>query len=192
MAENCNLKKSSHETRSKLSREWMCQALIQLMEKKPFSRISITEITKKAGVSRITFYRHYTNKEDIFIKKLDDLFDVFCSLTRSLWESPTFTYKGSVVVFQFVAENEDMIMKMVDAGISHLIIDKLKEFIMEMFVINDNDDHYYAHCLAGGIYATIIEWINRKYDKSPEKMAAFFETVWGATEILSQKVKSPP
>ncbi len=186
-----NMKKNSGKTRSELSREWMCTALVQLMENKPFSRISITEITKKAGVSRITFYRHYTNKEDIFIKKLDDLFEVFNTLTQSLWESPNFIYHGFVVVFQFVAENENMIINMIDAGISHLIIDKFKEFVMEMFIIDNNDDHYYAHYLAGGIYATVIEWINRKHDRSPEEMAAFFENGPGSNQVLKRKVRSP-
>ena len=67
------MSKNSQDIRSELSRSWMCAALLQLMEEKPFNRISITEITKKAGVSRVTFYRHYTSKEDIFIKKLSNL-----------------------------------------------------------------------------------------------------------------------
>lgn len=40
-------------------------ALIQLMTKKPFSQISISEIVKAAGVSRSSFYRNFESKEQI-------------------------------------------------------------------------------------------------------------------------------
>ncbi len=39
----------------------MDQALLSLLEKKDLEFITITEITKKAGVNRSTFYLHYDN-----------------------------------------------------------------------------------------------------------------------------------
>ncbi len=181
------MKKKNRDERSALSREWMCTALLQLMANRPFNRISITEITKKAGVSRITFYRHYQSKEDIFIKKLDTIFEEFYTSTKPHWSSPDYTYQASTVAFRFVAENENLVLKMVDAGISHLIIDKLKKAFMKMFVVNNENDHYYTHFLAGGIFATIIEWINRNHDRTPEDMALFLSTVSGSNDILTQK-----
>ncbi len=46
------------------------QALIQLMEIKPYEDITITDITKKAGVSRMAYYRNYREKDDILIDHL--------------------------------------------------------------------------------------------------------------------------
>lgn len=40
-------------------------ALLQLMDKKDFSRITVKEIVTKAGVGRSTFYRHFPNKIDL-------------------------------------------------------------------------------------------------------------------------------
>ena len=47
----------------------MNQALLTLLEKKDIEFISITELTKKAGVNRTTFYLHYENKFNIFLFK---------------------------------------------------------------------------------------------------------------------------
>ena len=41
-----------------LVRTWMQQALLRLIETKSLSDITVTEVTKLAGVSRITFYRN--------------------------------------------------------------------------------------------------------------------------------------
>lgn len=46
-------------------------AFLKLLDLKPFSRISISEITEKAGVSRVSYYRHFSSKEDILTKHCD-------------------------------------------------------------------------------------------------------------------------
>jgi AcrR family transcriptional regulator len=38
------------------------QSLFSLLQKKPYAEISIAEITRKADVSRTSFYRNYENK----------------------------------------------------------------------------------------------------------------------------------
>ena len=41
------------------------QALLLLLQKKPLDKISVSELCKKAGVNRTTFYNHYTTPADI-------------------------------------------------------------------------------------------------------------------------------
>ena len=48
--------------------DYIYQALIELMKQKPYDRITITDITKKAGVSRMAYYRNYQEKDDILIE----------------------------------------------------------------------------------------------------------------------------
>ena len=49
-------------------------ALMQLIQEKKFEKISIGELCDRAGVSRMTYYRSYNNKEDIFLQHLDECF----------------------------------------------------------------------------------------------------------------------
>ena len=50
---------------NKFIKECIVKSLVSLMKEKEFKNISITEITKKAGVSRMAYYRNYNFKEDI-------------------------------------------------------------------------------------------------------------------------------
>ncbi|NQG96987.1 TetR/AcrR family transcriptional regulator [Streptococcus suis] len=59
-----NLTKANQEV-NKLTRESIETALLFLMEKKDLKQISISELVKKAGVSRNAFYRNYKSKEEI-------------------------------------------------------------------------------------------------------------------------------
>ena len=60
--------KNSNEESNKITKSSLQTALIYLMNKKDFDKITITELVKKAGVSRMAFYRNYNSKEDILEK----------------------------------------------------------------------------------------------------------------------------
>lgn len=53
------------------------KALIQLMNKKPYKEITISEIVKRAGVSRMAYYRNYNSKNDILLNRFSDTLSTF-------------------------------------------------------------------------------------------------------------------
>ena len=58
-------------TKGKTTKESMIEALCKLMETKKFQDIQISEITEKAGVSRISYYRNFESKEAILIAYME-------------------------------------------------------------------------------------------------------------------------
>ncbi|HSL87211.1 MAG TPA: TetR/AcrR family transcriptional regulator [Bacteroidales bacterium] len=65
-------KKQMHESKALIT-----QALIRLLNEKPLTSISMTEIANEADVARMTLYRHFKIKEEIIlhivVTKIDDL-----------------------------------------------------------------------------------------------------------------------
>ena len=53
----------------------IAEALLDLVAEKPLERISITEITERAGVSRVSYYRHFSSKEDILLRHSEYILD---------------------------------------------------------------------------------------------------------------------
>lgn len=49
------------------SRFYIVQALFKLMHEYEYEKISVTDITNKAGVGRATFYRYFKRKEDVIL-----------------------------------------------------------------------------------------------------------------------------
>ena len=56
-----------------LARERIVEALTALMSEQDYADITITEITRKAGVSRMTYYRNYSSKDDILKKYIEEV-----------------------------------------------------------------------------------------------------------------------
>ena len=61
------------DRRTRYTRQAIRETLLELMEEKPFSRVTVTEVCRKAEMNRGTFYLHYLDLEDV----LDDLDDKF-------------------------------------------------------------------------------------------------------------------
>ena len=52
----------SNNEANQITRESICLALVSLMDIKDFEKISISELTRRAGVSRQSFYRKRTQQ----------------------------------------------------------------------------------------------------------------------------------
>ncbi len=62
------------DARARRSRDALGDALIALMQEKPFDDITVQEVLDRAGVSRSTFYHHFRDKEDLFASDAGEFF----------------------------------------------------------------------------------------------------------------------
>ncbi len=69
--------KKSTDPRAQRTRRWLQAALRDLMEKKSYQKIKISEIVTKAEVARPTFYLHYASKDELLLSLFDDIFSGF-------------------------------------------------------------------------------------------------------------------
>lgn len=114
------LKNNNLESK-RVTREAIQGALYQLMERKPYDEISITDIIKRSGVSRSAFYRNYRTKEDIISDIVDDFMTQFeiCQ-SDSLYENWHFG-------FQFFLDNKKSLDVIIKAKMEHILLHKLNE-----------------------------------------------------------------
>ena len=60
------MQKSSTQNRQvQRTKSWIFEALMQLMEKKHYEKISVSDICDKACIARPTFYRNFDDKDDV-------------------------------------------------------------------------------------------------------------------------------
>lgn len=53
-----------YTNRTRFTRMCIGEAVFSLMDKKSYEEIRVSDIVKRAGVSRMTFYHYYEQKED--------------------------------------------------------------------------------------------------------------------------------
>ena len=68
------------DRRTRYTRQTIKGILLEELKTKPYSKITVTELCKKAEINRGTFYLHYCDIDDV----LDDIFEDFLSDTSSV------------------------------------------------------------------------------------------------------------
>lgn len=77
------------DLRIQKTRKALKQALIHLLAEKKFEKISVTDICKESGISRITFYTHYDHKYNL----VQEIFNDFVTLGRTMFQTKKSTSK---------------------------------------------------------------------------------------------------
>jgi len=79
MSENEHLRlaasKKKTDARVRRTRDALGDALIALMQEKPFDTITVQEVLDRAHVSRSTFYTHYSDKDDLLMSDAEEFFE---------------------------------------------------------------------------------------------------------------------
>jgi len=58
------------------TKSWVFEALMLLMDEKPYDKITVSDITEKAGIARPTFYRNFDDKDDVVFEYLRNTFSI--------------------------------------------------------------------------------------------------------------------
>ena len=164
----------------------MDKALISLLEEKSFEYITVSEICKKAGVNRSTFYLHYENTVDLLDEAARFLFDDFMSyfnvdvktITNKLKEcsldelnfisneylQPYLTYiKDNKSVFSTV------LLHSVSFGFNEIfqrLYENIFNPILERYNYPVPDRKYAMMFYLNGITAVVTEWLKDGCEKS--------------------------
>lgn len=153
--------KSHNEELKSLSRESLREALIFLMRIKDYKKISVTDITEKAGVSRMAYYRHYHSKEEILTAFLDDQFHKYLAEIRSR-KDITF-YDLYMSFFGGFRENKELIALIDQANLSYLLLERLTDYLTEILKdffapLEDSTSEHELVYAAGGLYNLLMHW----------------------------------
>ncbi len=133
-------------------------ALLLLMREKPFDDITITEIIKRAKVSRISYYRNYDSKEAILDNFLERfIFRTVCVVSQ--FDAGTDGLDAWVLLLEMTRAAADDYKLLLDAGFGDMI---LRKFILGLDRANQGkDEELYMRnvYLAGCLYSILTQWI---------------------------------
>ena len=168
----------------------MDEALISILENKPFEYITVSEICERAGVHRSTFYLHYENTVDLLAEATQHIFNGFlaffpaetdritdrftgCSLADLNYISPEYIHR----FLSYVQENRRIFSTAMAHPQSLKFEDVFRKMfryifnpILERFEYPTGDREYVIRFYLNGIAAIVEKWIRDDCDKSIEEI----------------------
>lgn len=163
--------RASNEESNRITRECIQTALVELIALKPFDKITVTELVKRSGVSRMSFYRNYKTKEDVIA-------DICADLERQLSESlagktaETDAKQWFTGFFGKVKTYEKEVALLFGANMPQSMSFKLLCSVIDVLMkLSDKEDEYIAYAWVGALTGIVLRWLSGGMKESPEEMA---------------------
>ena len=168
--------------------EKMDSALMEILKTKSFEYITVSEICKKAGVNRSTFYLHYENTRDLLEETIRNMTDDFISyfvpdgkilpinFEESQKDKLVFISEEYLMPYlSYFKENRKIFLTVFENGklfgfeeTYKKLFDNIFDPILDVFKYPENERKYVMAFYLNGINSIIMEWIKEDCVK-PEK-----------------------
>lgn len=170
------------------SQHWLADALIQLMEEKPYEQITIQNICKRADLSRQTFYNVFNNKEEVLRFQLRGQYE---AQFQRLMNQPSITVDKIVGAFATeLAESQTLLRLMIDNGLDSVVSDEITKCVSlfsGQFVRESQKNELFPYAkvlISGALGNLLVYWFRQENPISIEKLNSLI------TEFLSSRLFS--
>lgn len=144
-------------------------AVFELLKAKPLTDITTTEIIKKAGVCRSSFYRNFYLPEDVIRQYGIALFQEIDRKTPSALEG----MREHILSFiTFLWTQQEQLTLLENRGLFHLLEEPITEHCRRQIQrLGAWSNRYHAEYHAGAATQLIRAWIHNGFEESPQEMS---------------------
>ena len=168
------VKRHSNKETNRLTRESICTALVLLLKNQDFEKISITDIVKRAGVSRTAYYSNYASKQEILYDLVDSLISEVNQKLLPYADEKTGKAKHPrkfiSTMFEVFYQQKEVYQTLYHAHFNHIILDRLNESMIANLQDQSEENIYRIYFNAGALYNVFSKWIQSDMTTSLEEM----------------------
>ena len=161
------------------SRKKITTALVDILQEKPLNKITVTDVVKRAGINRGTFYIHYRDIPDVIDHQIQE---VFFRIKEAMPVTPDTIADFSKVLLEqlkmILEEDPEYYRKVMISSVSGLVqknlMDVLLEYLMQREAAFSDGDHEQfvlrTRFCAGGISMLYTDWFQGKIPVSLDEL----------------------
>ncbi|MCQ6658498.1 TetR/AcrR family transcriptional regulator [Leuconostoc citreum] len=169
-----------HQKLALQSKQWLLEALFELLKNQTFQTISVTAIADKAGVSRRTFYRLYKDKYDLLDYYSDQCVQRYVSQLNAQ-NGRQMSFEDIVNLFlNFWWQDRQVVKILIDRGMFHVISTRLSSHSGKLYTKYSAPWHiegtpqeinFVTAFSFGGLWQLLETWLASEEPVMPEQVA---------------------
>lgn len=145
--------------RNRFTRQCIGESVISLMKEKKYDDITISDIVKKAGVSRMTFYHYFPTKTDALNNYLYEVIEIYLEeCSRSIGIDKFDDAQHIRHAFLFFDQYAEFFLTLAHANLHALIINAINEYMIKMVGPIYPRSAYELYFYAGALFNTFLKW----------------------------------
>lgn len=173
------------------SAQLLADALMQCMEEKDFTQITVSDLQRESGVSRATFYRLFDNVQDVLAYQCQEISDDLTVKYQKSGEDSEDSFLLFTLRYLFSHHKLlEAIFKVNRGDILQQALLRNLWFLKEQFPIKDVPDEQFDYLFASsaGILGSILMvWVRHGQKETPEELLAIFRQISAASPLIGEE-----
>ena len=177
------------DARVRRTRDALGDALVALMQEKPFETITVQDVLDRAQVSRSTFYSHYSDKDDLLMSDAEEFFESISMALSAHGDKSDrvfpvqefFTHLSDVQPFFKALVKSGKYQENMELARGHFArgIERRLSELPRANSIPPNQLPAIAFTHAGALLSLLTWWLDRGMRESPTEMDELFHRmIW--------------
>ncbi|MBQ8349580.1 MAG: TetR/AcrR family transcriptional regulator [Ruminococcus sp.] len=167
------------DQRTRLSKQMLRNALIELLKEKSINKIFVREICSKAEINRTTFYKYYGRPYDLMKDIENTLYE---ELSHEVGDSKSCLMQ----TMRFIDKNADTFRLLEKNNVDPMFPQKIQnipeikeilEGVSKSEKFSGFGSYAYEFIVSGG-YGVVRNWLNKERRESPEEIAEYLYTLF--------------
>lgn len=176
-----NLFSKNHNKRTRFTRMCIGEAIFLLMDTKDYDKIKISDIVKKAGVSRMTFYHYYETKEDALADYFHEIVAGYIRDCRDKNVGKFHDMSSIVHALNYFDQYAVFILKLIHVKLHYIIIDAMNDYMQNCIMPRYAIPAYELYFYGGALLNVFLKWEEDGKCESAEEIAQTIISSMGLT-----------
>jgi len=130
--------------RGKETQRLLGEILLKLITEKGYDKITVKDITDKANIDRTTFYLHFKDKDDLFLKSQQQIIDELIEYGQKI-DQP---YPRATLVFEHMAQHSEAYRVLLN-------LDENSFFSKHLYDPDSTSNKFCHHFHPGGVMVVV-------------------------------------
>lgn len=151
------------------SKKVITESLLLLMKQCPYTEITVKQILLETDISRKTFYRNFSSKDDVLNSYIDTILQDYVNAIQQPQQNFSLIQTLDVIFF-FCENNKELLFILRDNRLLYLLLEKLNALILNehnRYLSESQENHseskllteYIIYFNIGAIWNLIVRWI---------------------------------
>ena len=176
---------------------WILEAILLLMDEKPYDKITVSDIIVKAGIARQTFYRNFRDKNEVIVRYFANIFKSELLTIESINEKDKQDNILLVFNIKYMINHNANLKKLLSiTGIENLFADSFNEWQDLLFNHKKNKLNkeaqlvyrYKINYQITGLIITVMDWFRNDMPASVDNLVGLLNLLTVDTTNLYKGV----
>jgi AcrR family transcriptional regulator len=183
--------------------ELLGNALIELIIERGYEEITIKDVTERADVAYVTFFRHYRDLDELLTQRLQAGIEaLMAGINEAMERSSGYVFgeEEGLMIFEYVRANAPLFRIVLNSRAAFLVRKRVQQAIAHMILaqcppMQDNTAGFppelIAHHLAAAQISLIEWWLDNDMPYTVEYMAHIYDRLVSAATINAAGILDP-